>query len=58
MELKVKLGELRATLTEKDKQLGEWKALADTLVKNNAGFDEFKQKMKNLSAVTSAIPSP
>ena len=41
--MKVKLGEMRATLTERDKQLGEWKALADGLIKNNASFDEFKQ---------------
>jgi len=56
--LKVKLGETRATLTERDKQLGEWKTLADSLIRNNASFDEFKQKMKNLSFVTSVEPSP
>ena len=58
MELKIKLAEMRATLTERDKQLDEWKVLADSLIKNNASFDEFKQKMKNLSFVTSVTPSP
>ena len=45
-------------LKERDNQLDEWKTLADNLIKNNASFDEFKQKMKNLSVVTSATPSP
>ena len=48
---------MRATLTERDKQLSEWKALANSLIKNNASFDEFKQKMKNLSVATSAASS-
>ena len=49
---------MRATLTERDKQLSEWKILADSLIKNNASFDEFKQKLKNISAAASAVSSP
>lgn len=36
----------------------EWKAVADGLIKNNASFDEFKQQMRNMSALASVNPSP
>ena len=36
----------------------EWKIIADGLAKNNASFDEFKQQMRNISALASINPSP
>lgn len=40
--LKIKLAEATVRLDERDKQLSEWKIIADGLIKNNASFDEFK----------------
>jgi hypothetical protein len=36
----------------------EWKIIADGLIKNNASFDEFKQQMRNISALVSANQTP
>jgi hypothetical protein len=36
----------------------EWKLIADDLIKNNASFEEFEQKMKNISAQASVYASP
>jgi hypothetical protein len=38
--------------------LTEWKTIVDGLIKNNASFEEFKAKIKILSAYTSVAPSP
>jgi hypothetical protein len=58
VDLKVELAEVKTTLKERDKQLGEWKIIADGLIKNNASFDEFKQNMRMFSAQVSIDPSP
>ena len=56
--LKIELTEVTVRLEERDKQLMEWKSITDGLIKNNASFDEFKQQMRNMSALASVNPSP
>jgi hypothetical protein len=38
--------------------LSEWQTLANELMSKNASFEEFKTKMRNLSAYASVNPSP
>ena len=43
IQLRNQTTEVTVRLEERDKQLMEWKIIAEGLIKNNASFDEFKQ---------------
>jgi hypothetical protein len=48
------LTEVKVRLDERDKQLMEWKAVADKLMKSKATFEKWKKEMEVLSVRSSA----